>query len=103
MTYTTLHVKPLWIGGLVYDTLTIQANISGYKGAWLEYEQIGSNHWEVIVSAPDDDGNDYITTVYCTTRELLGTIMYVQVNKEYTEDANGNVRYEGEVYTLDTM
>lgn len=100
-TYKSLNIKPLWIGGLVEGTLTIQANITGCKGVWLEYQQIGSNRWEVIIKAPDDDENDYIAIVYCTTKELIGTIMYVQVNNE-TIDTDGNVRYIGEVYTLDT-
>ena len=97
-TYKQLRVRPLWIGCLTLNTLTIQANILGYKGAWLEYSRLGKDSWEVIITDGDDE---YITTSYCSTKELLDTIMYVQVNKEYPQ-LDGNIVYEGEVYTLDT-
>lgn len=96
--YKQLRIKPTWIGNMILGTMTIRADIVGCKSAWLEYNELANNQWEVVITDNDDN---YTTTVYCSTKELLDTIMYVQVNKEYPQ-LDGNIVYEGEVYTLDT-
>lgn len=97
LTYSKLKVNPLWVGGFSEGHLQAEANtILGRT--WLDFYMGTDNNWEVAVN--DGDDQCYLTTVYCKTYDVLGLIMYVQVNETDWEDEKNPV-YRGKVYSLD--
>lgn len=97
LTYKQLKVVPLWVGSFCQEHIQAEANTILGR-VWLDFYMQDGNNWEVTVTNGDDQY--YITTVYCKTYDIVGMIMYVQVNETNWDD-EGNPVYRGKVYRLD--
>lgn len=95
--FSSLHIKPTWVGAFIEDHIQMEVTCS-CGNCWCDCYYLGNRRWELVLTTKEDE---YITSTFCSTIELQGLIMYVQVNKSYDSYEDNDVIYEGEVYDRD--